>query len=344
MNESGTNLNWSVPSDALFISNGWIEGDVPMFLWIVFLGEFATEVAGFVLNTFIYDNSLRLPVTSGSIWMRYLAFWDNACLTVSIINSAMKFNRIDFESLNSVSCKLLFSSWFALKLNSASHLAAFAVDRVFSLSFPVWHFKKKWAGIIRCTSCFLTLLNFCFALPSWFFYQVKDGTCQMTNGEADVIKVYLISFLTWFVVVYNLSILLSTLFMVSVLRKRSIINSSGTNEEMREREDPGESSPQPSSPQKSANVEDEKAIRTVTFTCTWYMIHIIIYSALIFIRERPGRDRNRIPMETRMTVKGFGRWFFALGNSLNFLFYMRGKTFSNVFRQNWATRWQRLTS
>ena len=141
-------------------SRGWIEGDVPFSIWLVNIIELTIELIGITFNSLVYDTALGLPQTSGAIWMRYLAVWDNAYLAMAATNCATKFFRVNLPTVSNLSCKMFMYFWLMFKVNAASHLSAFAVDRVICLNFPVWHYQKKWPSIIRKASFSIVVFNF----------------------------------------------------------------------------------------------------------------------------------------------------------------------------------------
>ena len=125
------------------------DSDTFVSVWLVNLLEFVIEISGLVFNCLICDTSIRLPVTSGSIWMRYLAAWDNVYLAVAAANCVTKFFKMNLATVSNISCKMIIYFTITTKINATSHLAAFALDRVVNLKFPIWHYGKNWSNKIK---------------------------------------------------------------------------------------------------------------------------------------------------------------------------------------------------
>ena len=146
---SSENSSDSLPTESIIHFDVKNEDDTFMIVWLVNLLELVIEISGLTLNGLVYDSSLQLPLTSGSIWMRYLAVCDNVFLAVAAANCVTKFFKINLATVNNFCCKMFIFLTVTTKLNATSHLAAFALDRVVSLKFPIWHYGKNWSNIVR---------------------------------------------------------------------------------------------------------------------------------------------------------------------------------------------------
>ena len=173
-----------------------------------------------------------------------------------------------------------------------------------------------------------------------FFYRIQNGICKMTAHHGKVVTVYLIAFLIFFVTVYNLSIVISTIIMALNLKnKRHTTTVVANDKGQAVAADSTGNFPKNASGKDSFDTEDQKAVRTVVSTCLWNIFCIYVIASFYFVFEKPAFDLDLISTEALLVVHGISRCFNALSNSLNFLFYMRAKTFDSTFHQKWSARW-----
>ena len=314
----------------------WIDGNVSLLHWLNLAVEFALEVIGFFLNCLVIDNSFGLPVTGGSIWMRYLAIWENAFLSLSAFSNGLIFTGINLATLSNVMCKVYKYFWWVLIFNANSHLTCLALDRVVCVSFTAWHHNKQWKGKIRKISGTLTVLHMLILYPtSAHFYQLTDGACRMASGSKRVKTTYVLLLAIGFALTYTMVIAISSLKLVVHLCKRQIANNQQPAEN-RSLKTAGlavkfEVSTSTLSP------EDQKALWTVVMACLWYNVCIFASATVFQVTEHTVMSE-----QDRLSLVAMSRWIAALSHSLNFIFYMRGKTFAQVFRSKWSVRWRSL--
>ena len=263
----------SIDGDDTEHMGNWIDGHISLSLWLTLVVEFAIDVTGFFLNCLVIDNSFGLPVTGGSIWMRYLAIWENAFLCLSAFSNELIFTGINLATLSNVMCKLYKYFWWVFAVNSHSHLACLALDRVVCVSFTAWHHKKEWKGKIRKISGILTVLHILMLYPtSALFYQVTDGACRMAS-ESETAKTYVALLSIGFPLTYTMVIAISSLKLVVHLCKRQI-SSNQQNWSLKTTGLPENSTVKFEVSTSTLSPEDQKALWTVVMACIWYTAYI----------------------------------------------------------------------
>ena len=326
----------SIDGDDTEYMGSWIDGHISLSLWLNLVVEFAIDVTGFFLNCLVIDNSFGLPVTGGSIWMRYLAIWENAFLCLSAFSNGLIFTGINLATQSNVLCKLYKYFWWVFAVNSHSHLACLAVDRVVCVSFTAWHHKKEWKGKIRNISGILTVLHILILYPtSVHFYQVKDGACRMASENKAVKTTYVALLAIGLALTYSMVITISSLKLATYLCKRQIA-SNQLPVENRSRKIiglPDKLAVKVEVSTSTLSPEDQKALWTIVMACIWYTICLCVSAAGFLVTEHAA-----VSVKERLSLLIMSRWIGALGHSLNFVIYMRGKTFAQVFKSKWAVR------
>ena len=178
-------------------------------------------VVGIFLNGVVIDVSFKLrDQTSGTKWMRLLAFWDIAFLLVGLAKDILlQIAGNDIRDASNVSCKVYHYFQYLGAVNASAHLVMLAVDRAINITFPTWHYKRDWNKLTPRISLTITFLYIILLSPLFFVVNLQDGVCA-TKTEM-VYKIYQNISVGFFFVISHFSLLLTAnIIFVHELRKR----------------------------------------------------------------------------------------------------------------------------
>ena len=104
---------------------------------------------GMILNTITIDVAKNnVDQNSGTIWMKYLAFWDTVLLSQRVLAKIVTVvTETNIFSLHDSICKIGGYVQRVSALNASAHLVAMAIDRALNMTRPKWHYKKTWSKI-----------------------------------------------------------------------------------------------------------------------------------------------------------------------------------------------------
>ena len=234
--------------------------------------------------------------------------------------------------------------WWVSAANASTHIAIIAVDRAVCISYPTWHYKKSWNTLSLKISLSVSLFNYFILSPQLIFYKLKDERCDLVFWSETILKLYIIVLLTGFSVFGNMLItfISNTIFISKLkqLRKkksekgasrkhpRPAINEPNSNEN---NETNGGTEKTFSEKNKYLTPEDLAAIKTMQLVCYSYLICNGCAIATYVIHSKL---ENTILGESHI-LRNVARLFATANYSLNFFFYLRGKTFRSTFKSRW---------
>ena len=157
----------------------WIIIQIKPFRHIMFAIQVGICVVGLLFNWIVFDTArqFRRP-TSGTIWMKYIAIWDNLALVQGLVRGVFRLFGIDLASSNEIVCKVLSCTGSGTITIANAHLVAMSVDRAFNMAYPTLHYTLSWNKINRKISLAISLLYLILFVPVFFISQLDENICK----------------------------------------------------------------------------------------------------------------------------------------------------------------------
>ena len=176
---------------------------------------------GISLNGIVIDVASKIRnQTSGNKWMKLLAFWDTAFLTIITLEEFLfETFGIGLDDINVISCKMHPYARFWSTANASAHLVMMAIDRALSITFPTWHYNRNWNKLVPIISVSITFFYAIGILPTLWANQIRGGVCIVSIDE--FLQVYRVVYvISFFVGAHFALLLLANITFIYQLRKR----------------------------------------------------------------------------------------------------------------------------
>ena len=180
------------------------------------------SICGIFFNSIVIDVASKVrEKTGGSKWMMYLAFWDITYLATNLFKDLFHtITGTDVRDTGIWTCKFFRYFLFLTIANSSAHLVMLAVDRALCITFPTWHYYKKWEKINPRMSWAITIFYILSISLTLYSANLNENGLCVTKINT-FIKVYRVVVITLFLFVAHFVLLsVSNITFVYQLRKR----------------------------------------------------------------------------------------------------------------------------
>ena len=184
---------------------------------------FGLATLGMILNVITIDVAQHnVEQNSGTVWMKYLAFWDTVFLSQNILAKIVSaVTGTDIFSMHESICKIGGYAQRVSALNASAHLVAMAIDRALNMTRPKWHYKKTWTTINPKTSGLITFSHCVLCSPYLGFLAIENEKCGMPTHGNRVSQFYSIGMVTLFYSPgHSIAIVISAAIFIYQLKER----------------------------------------------------------------------------------------------------------------------------
>ena len=170
----------------------WIIIQIKSSVQVLIAIQIGVCISGVILNWLAVGTAkqFRHP-TSGTIWMKYLAIWDNLAILHGLVLGISNLLGVDVETYDDVICKGFAYFGPATVIIANAHLVAMSVDRAFNMTYQTLHYPLPWKDINKKVSAAISLLYLILLLPAAVVSKLEEGICKESPNYLHVlVKVY----------------------------------------------------------------------------------------------------------------------------------------------------------
>ena len=211
------NPNWELltVADVVF----WIAEKLSTYNQLLQFFEIFISVFGIFLNAVTIDVASKLrEKTSGGIWMQLLALWDAAYLMIRFFKEVLQqATGFDMRNTKFIWCRFYRYILYLVVGNVSSHLVMMAVDRAINITFPIWHYRRKWSTLIPIISLTVTFAFLTLSI-SYFELNIEGGVCGTDINPS--LRIIRIAFGVFMVITHFGGLLASNVVFIYQLRIR----------------------------------------------------------------------------------------------------------------------------